>query len=210
MWEVTAIFIYPENLRAKPMLWLWELRDIGIIGVSFLLSVLALSQGIGMIPLVITVLYAFLSIRLDGSSILDFLRRAVCFLFMEGMSDEKAYERLGPDGIIALIFWGDYSYGTYDTRFMIERYVDLDERWLFDLAKDPEGRKPTVTWQTYNRGGVLYGSYDEMFISLLPLKVENPELKRVLWDYFRIRSQKKKVAKSITVYKDAAERFGDE
>lgn len=78
-----GMFIYPENLRAKPMLWLWELRDIGIIGVSFLLSVLALSQGIGMIPLVITVLYAFLSIRLDGSSILDFLRRAACFLFLQ-------------------------------------------------------------------------------------------------------------------------------
>ena len=93
---------------------------------------------------------------------------------------------------------------------LVYLYVDMDERWLFDLAKDPEGRKPTVTWQTYNRGGVLYGSYDEMFISLLPLKVENPELKRVLWDYFRIRSQKKKVAKSITVYKDAAERFGGE
>ena len=58
------------------------------------------------------------------------------------------YERLGPDGMIALIFWGDYSYGTYDTRFMFEWYVELDERWLFDLAKDPEGRKPTVTWQT--------------------------------------------------------------
>ena len=55
-----------------------------------------------------------------------------------------------------------------------DSYVDLDERWLFDLAKDPEGRKPTVTWQTYNRGGVLYGSYDEMFISLLLRKVENP------------------------------------
>lgn len=50
------MFIYPENLKAKPMLWLWELRDIGIIGVGFLLSVLALSQGAGMIPLVITVL----------------------------------------------------------------------------------------------------------------------------------------------------------
>ena len=120
------------------------------------------------------------------------------------------YERLGPDGMIALIFWGNYSYGTYDTRFMIERYVDLDERWLFDLAKDPEGRKPTVTWQTYNRGGVLYGSYDEMFISLLPRKVENPELKRILREYFRIRSEKVKVEESITVYKDAAERFGDE
>ena len=92
---------------------------------------------------------------------------------------------------------------------VFERYVELDERWLFDLAKDPEGRKPTVTWQTYNRGGVLYGSYDEMFISLLPRKVENPELKRILRDYFRIRSEKVKVEESITVYKDATERFGD-
>lgn len=91
----------------------------------------------------------------------------------------------------------------------MDAYVELDERWLFDLAKDPEGRKPTVTWQSYNRSGVLYESYDEMFISLLPRKVENPELKRILRDYFRIRSQKKKVAKSITVYQDAAERFGD-
>ena len=49
-----------------------------------------------------------------------------------------------------------------------------------------------------------------MALEQLPRKVENPELKRILWDYFRIRSQKKKVAKSITVYKDAAERFGDE
>lgn len=60
------------------------------------------------------------------------------------------------------------------------------------MAKDPEGRKPTVTWQSYNRSGVLYESYDEMFISLLPRKVENPELKCVLRDYFRIRSQKRK------------------
>ena len=77
------MFIYPENLKAKPMLWLWELRDIGIIGVSFLLSVLALSQGMSMIPLVITVLFAFLSIRVDGSSILDLLRRAACFLLLQ-------------------------------------------------------------------------------------------------------------------------------
>jgi hypothetical protein len=123
--------------------------------------------------------------------------------------DDWTFERSGPDGMIALIFWGDYRYGAYDMGFVFERYVDLDERWLFDLAKDPEGRKPTVTWQTYNRGGVLYESYDEMFISLLPRKVENPELKRVLRDYFRIRGQKKKVAKSVTVYQDAAERFGD-
>ena len=44
------------------MLWLWELRDIGIIGV------------------VLTTVYAFLSIRLDGTSILDFLKYAAAFL----------------------------------------------------------------------------------------------------------------------------------
>ncbi len=140
----------------------------------------------------------------------DYLFNALGMLDYRSYPDGWTFERSGPDGLRALIFWGDYSYGTYDTRFTIERYVDLDERWLFDLAKDPEGKKPAVTWQTYNRGGVLYGSYDEMFISLLPRKVENPELKRVLRDYFHIRSQKVKVAESITVYKDATKRFGGE
>ena len=65
------------------MLWLWELRDISLLGIGFLFSVLALAQGMGMTPLVITALFAFLSIRVDDSSILDFLRRAVCFLFLQ-------------------------------------------------------------------------------------------------------------------------------
>lgn len=34
-------------------------------------------------PLIITLLYAFLSIRLEGASILDFLRCAACFLFLK-------------------------------------------------------------------------------------------------------------------------------
>lgn len=28
------MYIYPDNLSAKATLWLWELRDIGIIGVT--------------------------------------------------------------------------------------------------------------------------------------------------------------------------------
>ncbi len=63
------MFIYPENLKAKPMLWLWLLRDIAVIGIGALLSVLALTQGLGMGLLVVTVLYAFLTIQVDGSSI---------------------------------------------------------------------------------------------------------------------------------------------
>lgn len=87
------MYIYPENLKAKPMLWLWLLRDIAVLGAAAILSILALVQGIGMAPLVATVLYAFLSIQVDGSSILDFLRRAACFLFLR----QQRYEwRLDP------------------------------------------------------------------------------------------------------------------
>ena len=76
------IYIYPDNLRAKAKLWLWELRDVAVIGIGFLFSVLALANGAGMFLMVLTVLYAFLSIRMEGASILDFLRCAIFFLFL--------------------------------------------------------------------------------------------------------------------------------
>ena len=65
------------------MLWLWTLRDVAIIGIGLLLSVLALAQSGFLPPLVVTVLFAFLSIRVEDASILDFLRYAVCFLFLK-------------------------------------------------------------------------------------------------------------------------------
>ena len=74
------MYIYPDNLTAKATLWLWELRDIGVIGVGLLLSVLALTQAGLLFPLVMTAAYAFLSIRFDGTSILDFIRSAGAFL----------------------------------------------------------------------------------------------------------------------------------
>jgi len=52
-------------------------------GLCDLVSVLALAQ-LGLVPpLIATVLYAFLSIRLEDASILDFLRYAMCFLFLK-------------------------------------------------------------------------------------------------------------------------------
>ena len=81
--EVFHIYIYPNNLKAKPTLWLWALRDVAVIGVCLVLSVLALVE-LGLVPpLIATVLYAFLSIRLEDASILDFLRYAMCFLFLK-------------------------------------------------------------------------------------------------------------------------------
>lgn len=77
------MYIYPENLKAKAMLWLWTLRDVAIIGIGLIISVLALAYGGFLPPLVITVLFAFLSIRVEDTSILDFLRYAICFLFLQ-------------------------------------------------------------------------------------------------------------------------------
>lgn len=82
------MYIYPDNLTSKAMLWLWELRDIGIVGVGLLFSVLALTQTGFSIPLVLTAVYAFLSIRFEGTSILDFIRYAAAFF----ITNQQTYE----------------------------------------------------------------------------------------------------------------------
>lgn len=77
------MYIYPENLKAAPTLFLWRLKDLAAIGIGALISVLALSQ-IGLtIPIVITLAYAFLAIRFEDTSILDFLKYAVRYFFVE-------------------------------------------------------------------------------------------------------------------------------
>ena len=68
------MYLYPENLTARPMLWLWTLRDVAFIGIGLLLSVLALTQAGSIVPLVATAVLAFLCIRHGGVSMLDFLR----------------------------------------------------------------------------------------------------------------------------------------
>lgn len=81
--EVKQLYYYPENMAAKATFWLWELRDLVVIGISLLLSVLALTQTGLMFPLIATALFAFLSVRFDGICILDFIRYALAFfLFM--------------------------------------------------------------------------------------------------------------------------------
>ena len=62
------------------MLWRWAVREIGIIGVGHLLYVLALTQTGIALPLVLTAVFAFLTIRHEGTSILDFIRYAAAFL----------------------------------------------------------------------------------------------------------------------------------
>lgn len=77
------MYIYPENMKAKATLWLWELRDVAIIAVALLLSVFALAQTGSAALLVGTVLFAFLSIRVEDNSVLSFLSFATRFLFLQ-------------------------------------------------------------------------------------------------------------------------------
>ena len=77
------MYMYPDNLKDKATLWLWELKDIGIIGVGLLISVFALSQTGILVPIVITAVYAFLAIRFEDTSILDFIRYACAFFILK-------------------------------------------------------------------------------------------------------------------------------
>ena len=77
------MYMYPDNLRAKATLWLWELKDIGIIGVGLLISVFALAQLRLMPPIVITTVYAFLTIQFEDTSILNFICYACAFFLLK-------------------------------------------------------------------------------------------------------------------------------
>ena len=82
------MYMYPDNLKAKATLWLWELRDIGIIGVGLLISVFALSQTGIVVPIAITAVYAFLAIRFEDTRIMDFIRYACAFFILK----QQTYE----------------------------------------------------------------------------------------------------------------------
>jgi len=77
------MYIYPENLKSKPTLWLWELKDIGIIGIGCLISAVALAKLKFVLPLLIVAVYAFLTIRLEETSILDFIKFSIKYFFTQ-------------------------------------------------------------------------------------------------------------------------------
>lgn len=69
-------YIYPQNLKATANLWFWGLRDFAILGVAALLSMVALVELRFLLPAAATLCYGFLTIRMDDTTILDFIRYA--------------------------------------------------------------------------------------------------------------------------------------
>lgn len=70
------MYIYPDNLKSKAVMWMWELKDILIIAVSAIVSVLALTKIGLMLPMALTAGYAFLTIRIEDTSIMMFIKNA--------------------------------------------------------------------------------------------------------------------------------------
>ena len=69
-------YIYPQNMRTQVKLLFWTLKDIIILGVALTVSVICWVKLNFIVPAALTLLYGFLTIRMDEYSILDFIKRA--------------------------------------------------------------------------------------------------------------------------------------
>ncbi len=70
-------FIYPQNMKAKANMWLWDLKDFAIIGIGALLSAVFLIYLHKVVLLGIVAVYAFMTIRLDETTVMDYIKYAV-------------------------------------------------------------------------------------------------------------------------------------
>lgn len=85
---MNKVYIYPQNMRASATLWLWSLKDFAIIVIVALFSALVLATTKILIPAVLTAVYAFLSIRSDETTVLDFIKYGVRYF----ISTQQYYE----------------------------------------------------------------------------------------------------------------------
>ena len=69
-------YIYPQNMRTQAKLWFWNLKDVIILAIALTISVVSWAKLGFILPAAMTLGYAFLSIRMDEYSVLDFIRRA--------------------------------------------------------------------------------------------------------------------------------------
>ena len=81
-------YLYPQNLKATANLWLWSLKDFVILAVAALFSALVLVQLRISLPVAVTLCYGFLTIRMDDTTVLDFIKYAARYF----VSTQQYYE----------------------------------------------------------------------------------------------------------------------
>ena len=81
-------YLYPQNLKATANLWLWSLKDFAIMCIALLMSVLIFANSQIFIPIVATLFYGLLTIKLDETTVLDYIKYAVRYF----ISTEQYFE----------------------------------------------------------------------------------------------------------------------
>ncbi len=81
-------YLYPQNLTAKANLWLWGMKDFIILISAAIVAVVLFVEFGWLIPAAVTLCYAFLTIRKDEVTILDYIKYAVRFF----ISNQQYYE----------------------------------------------------------------------------------------------------------------------
>jgi len=96
-------YLYPQNLKSEAGLWLWTMRDFTVVAVCALVSVLVFAATKSPIPLAVTGVYGFLTIRFEDVCILDFLSWAIQYFItaqqkfrkeLPGKKERKRKEKL--------------------------------------------------------------------------------------------------------------------
>ncbi len=75
-------YIYPENLRSTVKLWFWGVRDFCIICGGIIVAVTMLAKFWTFVPAAAVICYAFLTLRADDTSILDYMLHAVRYFLL--------------------------------------------------------------------------------------------------------------------------------
>jgi hypothetical protein len=77
------MYIYPENLRSAPTLFLWRLKDLTIIGILLMVSIFIYSQSGILIPAGFSIAFAVLCVRFDDMSVKDFISYAFNYFLVK-------------------------------------------------------------------------------------------------------------------------------
>ena len=87
-------YIYPENLRATVKLWFWNVRDFLIICGGIIISAVIFAKLLSPVPMAMAAGFAFITIRAEDTSILDYIVNAVRFFCT---SQQEYHWRKGGD-----------------------------------------------------------------------------------------------------------------
>ena len=66
-------YLYPQNLKARANLWLWNLRDFLILCIAVLLSAVIFLNTGTVFPAAASLSYGFLTIRKGDTAVVDFI-----------------------------------------------------------------------------------------------------------------------------------------